>query len=325
MSVYSAVGVVVSLFGLVTNAINMKTFVAMGAEDGVTMSFLFLSSAEFVCFLAALGQEVGMALRVTEKISGYQIVFGYQPMVFNLFFANVRNCLFTIPVLITLYLSVAKCMCVVKPLHFKNTFSKQRTAWVLMGISVFAVTSYVPIFTSAGVSVQYDPNINQTRPMLWLSLNRDVVVNIVRSIRDSFPAFASQGVITICVFVMSKALRKTAKFRASAKTWIAAHDRHDEKLRGAELQVIKQVVVISVVYIVGNTPKIIVILASSLVAELNIGKRYQNLSNILSNTRELIEMMMSAVNIVIYYKYNSTFRRNCTVVKCYLKVSRSTL
>ncbi|CAL1546415.1 unnamed protein product [Lymnaea stagnalis] len=138
----------------------------MGADDGVTVSFLCLSSAEFVCFLALLGQELSMTLWVTEMISGFRIVFFVQPMAFNNFFGNIRNCLFTIPVLMIVYLSVAKCMCVFKPLHFKNMFPVRRTVWIMAGFCVFAIVSYMPIFASIGFPELYDGNINKTRHML---------------------------------------------------------------------------------------------------------------------------------------------------------------
>ncbi|CAL1546410.1 unnamed protein product, partial [Lymnaea stagnalis] len=321
---YSAVGTIVSIIGLVTNAITIKTFVAMGADDGVTVSFLCLSSAEFVCFLALLGQELSMTLWVIEMISGYRIVFFIQPMAFNNFFGNIRNCLFTIPVLMTVYLSVAKCMCVVKPLHFKNMFSVRQTLWIMAGFCVFAIVSYVPIFASIGVPELYDGNINKTRPMLWISPELDVIKNVVWTMRDSVPCFASEVIIIICIYVMSDSLMRATKFRASSTSGgmsASIRDSHHKygkhvkgntsQLGGSELQVIKQVVLISVVYIVGNTPKIVVFLAMSVVPDLRIGQRHQNLVVVIANTRELIEMIMSAVNIFIYYEYNSKFRSLC--------------
>ncbi|CAL1546408.1 unnamed protein product [Lymnaea stagnalis] len=213
MTAYSAFGIVVSLFGLVTNAVNIKTFVAMGTQDGVTVSFLFLSSAELVCFSATLGQQLSMALWVTEIFSHYTTVIPYHPMIFNLCFANIRNCLFTIPVVITLYVSVMKCMCVVRPLHFKNMFSKTRTMWVMSAICVFAVVSYLPIFATTGVTRQYDKNISRTRPMFWSSPHRDLIKSIVWTARDSFPAVVSQIIVVACIYVMSRTLIRAARFQ----------------------------------------------------------------------------------------------------------------
>ncbi|CAL1546420.1 unnamed protein product [Lymnaea stagnalis] len=315
---YSTLGTAVSLFGLVTNAINIYTFVAMGADDGVTVSFLFLSAAEFVCFLAALGQEVSMIFWFIEMITGYRTVFSIQPMAANGFFGNIRNCLFTIPVLITLYLAVAKCACVVRPLHFKNMFSVRRTVAVMTGICVFAVLSYLPIFPTLGVIVDLDPFINQTRPVLYISPYLDIIKNVVWNARDSVPSFASQIIIIVCIFLMAHTLSRAASFRQSTKAARITTDAADSgvlvlkssaRLSGTELQVIKQVAVISVIYIIGNTPKILEFIAFILFPDLT--QHHQFLTIAMANSRELIEMIMSAVNIIIYYKYNSKFRSFC--------------
>ncbi|CAL1546406.1 unnamed protein product [Lymnaea stagnalis] len=321
MAAYSALGIFVSSFGLVTNAINIKTFISMGVDGGLNLSFLFLSCSEFVCFLAALGYEMAMAFWVTEIVTNYKIWFDIHPYAINNFFGNVRNCLFEIPVLITTYLSVAKCMCVVRPLHFKNMFSISKTFWVMIGISVFAIGSDVPVLANMGVTRQFDKQINKTRPMLWLSPHRDIIKNIVWLSRDSIPAILSQAIIIVCVVVMSNTLRKSAKFRETSSS-IRVTDRENglDSRKGRksadvrsnkDLQVIKQVVVLSVVYILGNTPKIVVFTALQLVPDLTLGRRYQNVYIVIMNARELSEMIMSAVNLLIYYKYNSKFRRHC--------------
>ncbi|CAL1546405.1 unnamed protein product, partial [Lymnaea stagnalis] len=322
MATYSALGIFVSSFGLVTNAINIKTFISMGVDGGLNLSFLFLSCSEFVCFLAALGYEMAMAFWVTEIVTNYKIWFDIHPYAINNFFGNVRNCLFEIPVLITTYLSVAKCMCVVRPLHFKNMFSVSKTVWVMIGISVFAIGSDVPVLANMGVTRQFDKKINRTRPMLWLSPHRDIIKNIVWLTRDSIPAIISQAIIIVCVVVMSTTLRRSAKFRESSTPSLShrGDQQPDSKKTSIKLlsrrctkdrQVLKQVVVISIIYILGNTPKIVVFTALQLVPDLTLGRRYQNVYIVIMNARELSEMIMSAVNLLIYYKYNSKFRRQC--------------
>ncbi|CAL1546418.1 unnamed protein product, partial [Lymnaea stagnalis] len=318
LSLYSVIGIMTSLFGLVTNAINFKIFAVMGTKDGITVSFLFLSSAEFVCFWAALGQELSIVCGVTEILSKHKISLYNYPTAFGIYFGSIRTCLFTIPVLITLYLSVAKCVCVVRPLHFKNMFSVRTTVIIMSGICVCAVLSYLPIFCTTGIMWVHDKKTNASRIAMATSPYRDIIKNVVWTARDSVPSIASQVIVIVCIYLMIGSLRKAARFRGlsssgtvlePSKNSTHKNNEHEKaRLGGAEVQVIKQVVVISVVYIVGNTPKIAIILASSVVPDLNLGHRFQNLYIVLTNTRELIEMIFSAVNIFIYYNYNSKFK-----------------
>ncbi|CAL1546014.1 unnamed protein product [Lymnaea stagnalis] len=322
MGIYTCVDMVFSVMGIVTNAVNTKTFLAMGADDGVTVSFLYLSSSELMCCLAALGQKISMAFWVTELATDYKTWFFINPYVANAFFGNIRACLFEIPILITTYLSLAKCMCVVKPLSFKSMFSVSRTRRIMVGICVFSIVSYVPIFATMGTTQELDVNINRTRHMIWFSSNRDLVKTVVWTSRDTLSAIASEVVVAVCLMMMAQALSKSITLRGQLKNGTFSHkmDQHnsslecDGKLSGKELQIIKQVVLISVVFIAGNTPKIAVFLVVALVPDFTPVGRYRNLYDVTIKGRELSELVISAVNIFIYYKFNSKFRQCCHAI-----------
>ncbi|CAL1546021.1 unnamed protein product, partial [Lymnaea stagnalis] len=339
IGMFTTIDMILSATGVVSNLINIRTFVAMGADDGVTVSFLFLSLSEFTCCLAALGQKLAMALWVTEMATEYKTWFHVNPYAFNSFFGNIRTCLFAIPVFITTYLAVAKCMCVVKPLGFKNMFSVTRTVKIMYGICAFSLLAYVPVLATMGIAEQFDKNVNTTRKVMWFSPYRDLVKNIVWNVRDSFPAIASEIIIVACVVVMTRSLSEAVGWREKfrSETLSDERDTHQNvinktlkmshiprgnlggklkgkpsgKLSGKELQVIKQVTVICVVYVIGNTPKIIIFLAFALVPDLTPGGRYQNLYEVIFKSRELSELLLSVVHIFIYYKYNSKFRLFC--------------
>ncbi|CAL1546413.1 unnamed protein product, partial [Lymnaea stagnalis] len=228
------------------------------------------------------------------------------PTAFVIYFGSIRTCLFTIPVLITLYLFIAKCVCVVRLLHFKNMFSVRTTVIIMPSICVCAVLSYLPVLSITGIMWVHDEKTNASRIAMATSPYRDIIKNVVWTARDSIPSIASQVIVIVCIYLMIGSLKKANRRKIATEelTKITNSAGPD----GAEVQVIKQVVVISVVYIVGNTPKIAIILASSVVPDLNLGHRFQDLYIVLTNTRELIEMIFSAVNIIIYYSYNSKFK-----------------
>ncbi|CAL1546012.1 unnamed protein product, partial [Lymnaea stagnalis] len=325
MAMFSSVDILLSALGLVTNIVNMKTFLAMGADDGVTVSFLSISWAEFLCCLAAFGQKLSMALWVTEMATEYKVWFYINPYAFNSFLGNIRTCLFAMPVLITTHLALAKCLCVVKPLRFKTMFTVTRTRWIMFGIVVFSVATYVPLLATMGIAEQFDPAINATRRILWFSPYRNLIKNIIWNARDSTLAVASEVIIVICVMVMSRALADAVEFRESLKngsqtdqfghtmekTPAQASMKSQPKLTGKELQVIKQVTLISLVYVVANTPKIAISLAGAMVPYLTQGGIYQYLYEVIIKGREHSELYISVANIFIYYGYNSRYRQCC--------------
>ncbi|CAL1546020.1 unnamed protein product, partial [Lymnaea stagnalis] len=324
IGMYTSVDMILSALGLITNAVNIRTFLDMGAKDGITVSFLFLSASELLCSLAGLGQRLSMAFWLTEMATGYQTWFHINPYAFNVYFGNIRSGLFEIPVLITTYLAVVKCVCVVNPLGFKNTFSVAKTVKIMVWICMVSFVTYIPILATMGMVEMFDHQVNVTRPILWFSPYRDIVKKIVWNGRDSVSAITSEIVIVVCLVVMTRSLSKAVSVRESLTSGGGSglvgkpQDRSGSlgkissvKLSGKELQVIRQVTYISLVYIVGNTPKIIVYLAIALVPDLTQGGMYQNLYDVILKGKETFELVISCVNIVIYYKYNTKFRACC--------------
>ncbi|CAL1546019.1 unnamed protein product, partial [Lymnaea stagnalis] len=324
IGMYTSVDMILSALGLITNAVNIRTFLAMGAKDGVTVSFLFLSASELLCSLAGLGQRLSMAFWLTEMATGYQTCFHINPYVFNVYLGNIRSGLFQIPVVITTYLAVVKCMCVVYPLGFKKTFSVAKTVKIMVWICLVSFVTFIPILATMGVVEVFDQQVNVTRPILWFPPYRDIVRNIVWNCRDSVSAITSEIIIVVCLVVMTRSLSKAVSVRESLTSGGGAglvgkpqgrsgsHWKTSTgMLKGKELQVIRQVAYISLVYIVGNTPKIIVYLAIALVPGLTQGGLYQNLYDVIIKAKESCELVISCVNIVIYYKYNTKFRACC--------------
>ncbi|CAL1546416.1 unnamed protein product, partial [Lymnaea stagnalis] len=316
MNVFNALNAIISMSGMVANTINIVTFRKLDAHDNFLMCFLVLSSVDFLCNLSAFIQQMAVTFWILEMASNNKIVFPIEPMAMYVMFGNIRSCLFSAPVLITLYLSISKCLCVVKPFNFKNMFSFKRSAGVLMGICTFALVSYIPVYASTWVISQYDQTVDATRPMLWLTPYRDVIRNVVWIIRDTFPSMASEVIIIICVTLMSKALREAAKFRASLKQESSkgkakkrVNNKSENTLSFSELQVIKQVIAVALIFIAGNTPKVFLFTALAVVPDLNFGNRYQNLYKVLMASREVIENLISAANFIVYYKYNSKYRK----------------
>ncbi|CAL1546006.1 unnamed protein product [Lymnaea stagnalis] len=321
MGVFAGLDMVLSTWGLLANTINVKTIAAMGPDDGVTVSFLYLSLSEGLCCLLAFGQKLAMAFWVMEMATGYAAWFHVNPYVFNVLLGNIRTSFFMIPVLVTTFLAVAKCLCVVKPLGFRGMFPARTTHWVMISICVFSLVSYLPVITTIFVVDQFDEAVNATRLTVRFSPERPLIQNIINTSRESFTALASQIVIVVCIVIMTRALLRAVKLRDELRSGKLSEmvlcnsddltTRKTNRLSGKELRVIIQVTLISIVYIVSNTPKILVFLAIASVPELSQGGLYQNLYDVILKSKAHSELYLSAFNIFIYYKYNSKYRHHC--------------
>lgn len=319
---------VLSVLGIISNIINIRTFIAMGLTDGITVSFLALAIFDLTYLVCSLSLGISVAFSVFEQksITRFQI----DPYGISIFSGSVMILINETNVLTTTFLAVARCMCVAKPLQFKNTFTRKRAIIFMVGFAVFAVVTYSPILANMGMRHKFEKLLNKTRPALWVSPVRESIKEIIWIINEMFLPFVTQFIIIICVIVMSRSLRAASKFRQSSVAMTEkTFDKHEknlnlvtndmdseltetnissDKLTGKDLRVIQQVVLISVVYIVCNTPKILISIVTTLEPEFTIGKGYTKLYLCVNGMRMHFEIVNSAVNLIIYYKFNTKFR-----------------
>lgn len=331
----SIVWIVLSFLGIISNVINVRTFIIMGLHDGMTLSFMVLSVFDMAYLIASFCLGVSVSFYITEL--KYKTRFQIEPYGVSIFFANIMILLNVTNVLTTTFLAVARCLCVAKPLHFKNYFTLKRTVIFLTSFAVLAVATYSPILVNMGMVNKHDSVTNITRPVLWVSQNRELIKDVVWAVIDMALPFTTQLVVAICVIIMTTSLRASSKFRqASALTLKKiCHKNNDmsdhstnternknkmaasnsssgvnEKLTSKDRRVVQQVILISVLYIICNTPKILISVIGTIEPEFTIGKRYGKLYLGVNSLRKHFEIFNSAVNTIIYFKYNNKFRKS---------------
>lgn len=158
--------------------------------------------------------------------------------------------------------------------------------------------------------------------MLWVAPNRDAIKHRVWSLTDIVLPLTTQIIVLVCLIVMADKLRKSLKFRQTFKTSdetkenklpkssdMATNKKTSSNVSKKDMKVVKQVMLISAVYIVCNTPKIFINVTALLVSDFTLGTRYQNLYLVLNSIRSLFETVNSSASLPIYYSYNGKFRK----------------
>ncbi|BFZ09723.1 hypothetical protein BsWGS_12762 [Bradybaena similaris] len=319
----SDVGTILAFMGVITNIINIVTFIDMGLNDGVTVSFLALAIFDLTYLIASLSLGIAVVFYVTEMRSSVR--FQIEPYGVCVFFGSCMVFISLTNVLTTTFLAVARCMCVSRPLQFKNTFTRKRAIYFMIGVAIFSVTIYLPILVNMGMVQKFDTRTNTSRPSLWISPSREFIKEIVWLVIDMVLPVTTQLIIIVCVVIMVNSLQKASLFRQSTVMVTGKLFNDDvkrnnkvsnasdyvstgEKLTGKDLLVVQQVVLISVVYIICNTPKILISIATTIEPEFTIGKAYSKLYMCANGFRKQFEILNAAVNLIIYYNYNTKFR-----------------
>ncbi|GFO36410.1 chemosensory receptor c [Plakobranchus ocellatus] len=321
----------VSLFGIATNTLNLKTFVAMGGvfTDGVALTFFTLSISDLgfcVWSLCWSGSSLCFVLEKRFVASQLPYYFPVDPRAMG-FYSYIMMVIFgTTTTLITVYLAVMRCLCVVHPLAFRGSLSPRKAGVLFALFLAFSVATRIPIISSIGIRATFDLRWNVTRPGLWSQPNKEQVKDGIRSGVDVPLPIVAEVILTVCIIVMTNALRASTQFRnqsttSSIQTSGQAHTGHSELTRQEDDQsskngrakskglspkdarVVKQLVILSLLFIVCNIPKLARTLADALEPEFMLGRRYENFYEMSNQIHVLAETFNSTLNF-----FNTKFR-----------------
>ncbi|XP_059143069.1 uncharacterized protein LOC131930545 [Physella acuta] len=337
----------VSLFGGVSNVINIVTFLSMGIAESMTVFLLLLAFSDLAYLLVMFFNTVLYILYLVEKVSNYSTWFYFNPDGARTFCAHTSNVCNTMNILLTMHMAVVRCLAVIRPLHFRNVLSGKKTLPIVSVYLLFSLLTYIPILAFMGRDVTFDPKVNASRLVTWISPQREKVKNIIWLVRDAILPFAAQVIVIACVVVMTVALKASAHFR-SANTTSASHAQatatsqvqpatashvqtatasqnqtdnteikdnmrllqRSSNLSRKDVHVIQQLVLVCLVFVVFNTPRVVFSLASLAEDKFSLGGVYHYLYLTGACLVFLFQVLNSSLHVFIYYKYSSTFRQH---------------
>ncbi|KAK0039882.1 fMet-Leu-Phe receptor [Biomphalaria pfeifferi] len=300
--------IVLATCSMTGNILSIKTFILMGLDDGMTITFFVLSLTELIFCVFAMAMSVSFLFHCFELLHPL-VTFSVDPYGLLIYFGNICIMVHMSIQVITTFLAVARCMCVVKPIHFKNAFTIRRCVALLIFVWAFSLARYLPLFASMAIFTQHDPKKNVTRPALWLSPNRQLVKDIIWTIADTTIPFCTEIIVIICLMIMTDGLRRAANFRMSSSNVLKPLDlRASQKLSGKELLIIKQVALISGFYLLTNTPKVASNIFVFAEPQFTLGGQYNDLYMVIIISRNLIETLNCSISFPVYFKCNPKFR-----------------
>ncbi|GFO13513.1 chemosensory receptor c [Plakobranchus ocellatus] len=287
MDTLASIQTFMCIFGLITNTINIKTFLAMRAfDDGVTLTFLLLSISDLcVCLvsvaactstflvsfesklLSKLINDINFA-NIEDKL-GY--FFPFEPKYLGIFCFNSLHIFSLMTILLTIYLAVARCLCVMCPIKFRNIITVRKTVFVS---SIFFLSSLglrLPLMAYYGVSPRFDPRINATRYRLWVHADWSTITDALWDSVDAFVCLAAQVILTVSIAIMARVLGAAAEFRSKASLPNGSNSdmsKSKNRLSTKDARIIKQLILVSSIFIICNTPKLVAYFVAAIEPDL---------------------------------------------------------
>ncbi|KAK3764162.1 hypothetical protein RRG08_044091 [Elysia crispata] len=122
---------------------------------------------------------------------------------------------YVISVLLTVFAAVQKCSCIALPLMFGHFFTSRRTSVVIITIFTVTIAYHLPSLSLYRWNEYLDHRRNRTRLGYgWVNRPLGLKLNIITDwINFITVPFTSEGVIIVCVIIMTVKLRQAATTR----------------------------------------------------------------------------------------------------------------
>lgn len=336
--VFSVIQSPVIVCGWITNVINIITFIRLGLKDSITLSFFFLTCSDLICllimfpgiYLAYILPFLTINWQANGSVALVAVIYYY------LMFYDVSK-------LITTFIALQRCCCVAMPFHFKNTFTCTRTAIITATIVVFSIATYIPKLSLQELTHVSD--FSNDSSLLVLSRSNAwqdyaFVYNITNSILMTTVCHVT---VLSCLFILASSLNSSSRFRLSTSMpqsynkQKGLHDKinntkiqdichrgkekyNEEKAEAdksntakttktKEIQAIKSTILLSIIFLVCNTPKVIMGYAKLFEPRFSLNQQFGNLHFICNTMKNTLEIINASTSMFVYLSCNTRYRK----------------
>ncbi|GFR84786.1 chemosensory receptor A [Elysia marginata] len=300
-------GLVILLFGMITNITNIVVFLKAGVKDNVSTLLLSLSISDLTFIILTMPTALGLA------VSHFFIKSHLWPFDFrfvHFLFYWPAYTVYDISAFISVSLGVMRCACVAMPLKFKLVFTKRRTVIIVLALLVLAVSLRAPVLTIFRVAWRTDSATNVSSAYLT-AVNRESMTRINDVMNRGLVVWVNYTIMVSCVGLLSFKLAQASRIRRS---YTSSGDQTKDKtsannrLTPKDLQAVKSVVLICLIFILSQLPFMLYSTARLINPEFTSTSRMQNLFGFFSQCGSTCSYLNASLNIFVYYNYNTKYR-----------------
>ncbi|XP_059157917.1 cholecystokinin receptor type A-like [Physella acuta] len=325
----------IATFGIVSNVINIVVYGRQGVRESVNITFIALSLWDLCNCMLCLATVVCFIINdhfpsaEVDVLAVQYVYIGY-----------TRGCTYALSTLVTVYLSIERCICIIFPFKVKDIFTRARSLCTNLGILLFGVACFSPAWASQGLQWQREATLNVSRLVLWVSTSRRQVDLFVDTFNGVVLPTVAQVVITVTSVIMISGVRASSQFRARApkgkdsgsstmgsvvggpgsstravggpaprqgpQRTVAGPT--EQTLPNKDGKVAKVVVLVAVIFFMCNLPVLLVAYTRPFVPDMDVGKAYYSLYLMVYTVVYVSGLVNASVNIFVYYFVSSKFR-----------------
>ena len=319
--------VCIALLGLPGNILIIITYTRIGFSDSINISYCGLGISDFLCVTCITWN----AICFIPAFSQWNFPFVPTEIVIPTGGASTE--IFChITAMITAYISVERCLCVVFPFKVRRFVTRKRTMCVV--ITIFLVTM-VPLFSFYFITYRFGWEISGKRNQSLLRVKRsttplaDLVYTIYyykKLILNFIPLF----LIVICSVFLAVQLKASAKWRLGNSRNVGKEAGKSDKMadstedwkNGKDIKVAKTVLTIALAYLVLGTLSSVRLFVALVLPEFRPVGAYSRLYRLIARFSFILVEANSSVNFIIYYKIGTKFRKTFNDMVCQNYIKR---
>ncbi|GFR91936.1 chemosensory receptor C [Elysia marginata] len=322
----------VTFFGVAANLINITVLAKMGLKGNVNLALFFLSLSDFMYLL--FYSLIVMFWFLADNFPHLPLppqddILTFAPYVLVPVFYDYST-------MVSVFLAVVRCACVVKPLKFKSMFTASRTLSILGVLFCVAMLRSIPSMLSYRLRWSVNPNTNST----YLAFRyADDVSGLVKAndiLNKNVLAWLTYITVVTCVILLASKLQAASRFRRTlattgssenAKTGgrisefsvpskpsshLESSEANDEKWSGKmsakDVQVIQSVTLICVIFILSVLPQQVLSFVRLFRSDFYDYNKFMYFNEFVGSCILLFNLLNASVNIFVYFRYNSRYR-----------------
>ncbi|KAH9512773.1 hypothetical protein Btru_038165, partial [Bulinus truncatus] len=322
MAIFILVSIVQPPFlitGVLTNAISIVTFLKLGIHQSITACFFLLSCSDLAGLMFAI--PATSLTNVETVVIRRRLVLDGKAVAVNLI--GYYFIFFDTSQLITAFIAVQRSCCVALPFTFKDTFTRRRAMVVVALIFIYCMSTYLPVILSQGLVFVFDEANNLTVLTFWGSPHRQSYVSLADNLSGIGLTTLCQVTIIICLVIMAVHFKSSSNFRKSMAGWtghaIGVSPTHTdapgsnsyEQLAKTnfgtrrEIQALQIATFVSIIFVMCNTPKVILAYSFLAVPDLSLFHRFENIYYVVNILRNTVEYINTSLNMFVYIRFNT--------------------
>ncbi|CAG5128587.1 unnamed protein product [Candidula unifasciata] len=302
-------GLPVSIFGVLTNLLNIFTFLKQGVQDTVNISLLALAISD-LCSQIPL---TFASIFIIPTFNMLDLPFACDDLLYLLVWIHV---MFTrVTTLITAYITLERCICVAAPLKVKNIFSPARTLVCMVTVFAVMLALVSPMLYTARLTWIFSPLRNATILGVTFIDNRNKIETITFASSNLIPTVAFFLVI-VCTVLLVVNLQKKSQWRLQASV-----SSSSSVMSSRDRKVVKMVTLISVIFVVCYFPGTAGFIWLIVDTEMRFDGKHRNLLYAVYSVLFNLESINASINLFIYLRLSSKFRS--TFLKAFCRTGKS--